>query len=149
MIREKIAEIDARMAELFVSRMHLAHDVAEYKKTYGLPIYDAEQENRVLERGAEHVQDTQLGGYYRTFLGNMMDLSKQYQHRLMEGVKVAYSGVPGAFAHIAAGRIFPDAVLTPYGSFREAYAARQTARAITRSSRSKTVTPAKSARQWI
>ena len=122
-IRSKIAETDAQMAELFVRRMHLVREVAAYKKAYGLPILDAAQEARVLERGAERVRDAQLGGYYRAFLVHMMDLSKQYQRRLTEGVKVAYSGVPGAFAHIAAGRIFPDAVLTPFSSFREAYAA--------------------------
>lgn len=122
-IRKEIADVDAQMAELFVRRMRLAQDVAAYKKQYGLPILDAEQEARVLERGAERVPDAQIGSYYRSFLQNLMDLSKQYQRRLTEGVKVAYSGVPGAFAHIAAGRIFPDAVLTPFGSFREAYAA--------------------------
>lgn len=120
-IREEIAEVDEQMAALFVRRMRLAQEVAAYKKTYGLPVYDASQEARVLERGAERVRDTQLVGYYRSFLQGMMDLSKRYQRRLMEGVKVAYNGVPGAFAHIAAGRIFPDAVLTAFGSFREAY----------------------------
>jgi chorismate mutase/prephenate dehydratase len=122
-IRKEIADVDAQMAELFVRRMRLAQDVAAYKKTYGLPILDAEQEARVLERGAERVPDAQIGGYYRSFLQGVMDLSKQYQRRLTEGVKVAYNGVPGAFAHIAAGRIFPDAVLTPFGSFRDAYSA--------------------------
>ena len=120
-IRKGIAEVDDKMAELFERRMRLAQDVAAYKKTYGLPVLDAEQEARVLERGAARVRDAQIGGYYRSFLQNMMDLSKQYQHRLLEGVRVAYSGVPGAFAHIAAGKIFPDAVLTAFGSFREAY----------------------------
>jgi chorismate mutase/prephenate dehydratase len=38
-------------------------------------------------------------------------------------MKVAYSGVPGAFAHIAAKNVFPDGVPLPYGSFREAYEA--------------------------
>ena len=120
-IRKEIAEVDERMAELFVRRMRLAQDVASYKKTYGLPILDAEQEARVLERGAQRVQDALISGYYRSFLQSVMDLSKQYQHRLIEGVRVAYNGVPGAFAHIAAGRIFPDAVLTSFSSFRDAY----------------------------
>lgn len=124
-IRESIAETDDRMAELFVRRMELVREVAAYKKEYGLPVLDASQEARVLERGAQRVPDAQLGGYYRSFLQNVMDVSKQYQHRLMEGVKVAYNGVPGAFACIAAGRIFPDAVLMPCASFREAYAAAQ------------------------
>lgn len=120
-IRKEISEVDDAMAALFVRRMQLAEKVASYKKTYGLPVFDAAQEARVLERGAERVPDTRLGGYYRSFLQNLMDLSKQYQHRLLEGVKVAYNGVPGAFAQIAAARIFPDAMLTPFGSFRDAY----------------------------
>ena len=118
-IRSEIAQVDDRMAELFVRRMQLVQDVAAYKKTYGLPVLDAGQEARVLERGGERVQDAQLSGYYRSFLQNMMDLSKQYQHRLMDGVKVAYNGVPGAFAYIAAQRIFPDAALLSCGSFRK------------------------------
>ncbi len=122
-IRDEIAEVDERMAQLFVRRMALSQKVAAYKKTYGLPILDGAQEARVLERGAERVSDAQIGGYYRSFLQNVMDLSKQYQHRLTEGVKVAYNGVQGAFAQIAAGRIFPDAILTAYGSFRDAYQA--------------------------
>ena len=93
-IRKEIAEVDDRMADLFVRRMRLAQDVAAYKKAYGLPVLDASQEARVLERGAERVPSAQFGGYYRSFLQTVMDLSKQYQHRLMEGVKVAYSGVP-------------------------------------------------------
>lgn len=122
-IRNEIAEIDGQIADLFVRRMQLVRDVAAYKKEYGLPVFDAEQEKRVLDRGTQRVQDAQIGSYYRLFLQNVMDLSKQYQHRLMEGVSVAYNGVPGAFAHIAAKRIFPDAALTAFGSFREAYAA--------------------------
>lgn len=36
-------------------------------------------------------------------------------------IKVAYSGVEGAFASIAAGRIFPGAKQVPFRSFGEAY----------------------------
>lgn len=40
-----------------------------------------------------------------------------------KGLKVAYSGIEGAFAHIAAGRIFPGADRISYRSFRAAYEA--------------------------
>ena len=50
-----------------------------------------------------------------------MEISKQYQHRLLEGMKVAYSGVEGAFAHIAAKKIFPDGQYVSYGDFAKAY----------------------------
>ncbi len=37
--------------------------------------------------------------------------------------KVAYSGIEGAFAHVAARRMFPEAMHVSYKSFREAYEA--------------------------
>ena len=120
-IRAEIADGDAQMAALFVRRMELVQSVARYKGEYGLPVYDAQQERKVLERGRARVADAQLCSYYIPFLENLMDLSKKYQRRLLEGVKVAYNGVPGAFAHIAAGRIFPQAELTAYDGFAEAY----------------------------
>ena len=36
-------------------------------------------------------------------------------------MKVAYSGVEGAFAHIAAGKIFPDGHKIPFADFESAY----------------------------
>lgn len=36
-------------------------------------------------------------------------------------VKVAYSGIEGAFAHVAARRMFPDALHVSYANFKEAY----------------------------
>ncbi|MBO4375283.1 MAG: hypothetical protein J5829_09280 [Lachnospiraceae bacterium] len=37
--------------------------------------------------------------------------------------KVAYSGIEGAFAHVAARRLFPDAIYVSHGNFRDAYEA--------------------------
>jgi chorismate mutase/prephenate dehydratase len=50
-----------------------------------------------------------------------MEISKKIQHRLLEGMKVAYSGVEGAFANIAAEKIFPDASAVAYPDFKSAY----------------------------
>ena len=50
-----------------------------------------------------------------------MATSRAYQYRMQSGLKIAYSGVPGAFAHIAAGRIFPDASRVPHSDFKAAY----------------------------
>jgi len=59
--------------------------------------------------------------YYVEFLQSLMDVSKKYQHKLLEGTKIAYSGIEGAFANIAAKKIFPDGNLIPYTSFHSAY----------------------------
>ena len=121
--REEIKYADRAMAELFVKRMRAVEDVAAYKKEHGLPVYDAAQEKRVLERSAAFVEDDMLRDYYIKFLEETMALSRAYQRRLLEGERIAYSGVPGAFAHIAAKRIFPDADQVAFSSFDEAYGA--------------------------
>ena len=38
-------------------------------------------------------------------------------------MKIAYSGIEGAFAYIAAKRIFPNEELVSFGDFRSAYEA--------------------------
>ena len=43
-----------------------------------------------------------------------------------EKLKIAYSGVQGAYAQIVAGKVFPDAEYCTYASFRQAYEAAET-----------------------
>ena len=119
--RKTINKVDAQMAELFVERMRAAELVYAYKKEYGLPILDAKRENVVIERNASAIEDGVLRGYYIDFLRDVMAVSRAYQYRMQSGLKVAYSGVEGAFAHIAAGRIFPEANRIPYRDFALAY----------------------------
>ena len=121
--RAEIARVDAEMAELFRRRMAAAAQVAAYKKDHGLPILDAQQEQRVLERCLPLMPEEGLRELYADYLRSLMELSKRYQRLLTEGRRVAYSGVPGAFAYIAAQRIFPDALLVPFPSFADAYGA--------------------------
>ena len=121
--REVIRQVDEEMAKLFVKRMEAVRSVAAYKKERGLPIEDKEQEARVIKGRSALVEDPELRSFYVNFLQDTMDVSKRWQHYLMKGLKVAYSGVEGAFAHIAAGRIFPDGELASYPSFESAYEA--------------------------
>ena len=123
--RKIISEIDMEMADLFVRRMQAAVQVAEYKKERGLPIFDGARERELLEKGSQRVSDPALREHYVRFLQNNMDVSKDYQRQLLEGMKVAYSGTEGAFAHIAAGEIFQSARLVGYPNFVEAYRAVQ------------------------
>ncbi len=119
--RKIINDIDAKMAELFVQRMKASEMVFAYKKEFGLPIFDPKREDSVIEKNAAMIEDDVLKGYYIDYIKNLMSVSKAYQYRLQSGLKVAYSGVPGAFAHIAAGRIFPDANRVSYRDFKAAY----------------------------
>ena len=119
--RVRINEIDAQMAKLFCERMNAVAQVAEYKRQVGMPVLDASREAEVIERNAALVTDDRLRAYYVHYLTYNMSLSRKYQHALLEGQRVAFSGVPGAFADIAASRIFPDGVRVPCADFRAAY----------------------------
>lgn len=119
--RKIINEVDSQMAELFVKRMRAAEMVYEHKKEFGLPILDQAREQAVIEKNTELIDDDVLKGYYIDFLNNMMSISRAYQYRMQSGLKVAYSGVEGAFAHIAAGRIFPEGNRVSCRDFKAAY----------------------------
>ena len=119
--REEISRIDEEMARLFERRMAAARLVAEHKMEHGLPILDTAREQALIERNSRFIDDPVIREYYVSFLQGTMDVSKRYQQRLCEGLRVAYSGVEGAFAHISAGRIFPTARLQGFKNFRSAY----------------------------
>ena len=120
-LRKEITEIDNKTAELFVSRMKLVRQVAEYKMKNGLPVLDPGREAEVLKNGSQRVEDSSLRSYYLSFLKNVMAVSRRYQTSMMSGLKVAYCGTEGAFAHIAACHLFPTAEKVAFSGFKKAY----------------------------
>ena len=122
-VRKEINEIDKEMADLFVRRMKAVEEVAEYKKERGLAILDEARENEVIRQNASLVEDDTLRGYYVNFLRDTMAVSRSYQGYLMNGMKVAYSGTEGAFAHIAANKLYPNAKKVAFSDFSSAYQA--------------------------
>ncbi len=121
--RNTIREVDREMATLFSRRMEAVREVTAYKRERGIPIMDEAQERAVVQRNLAYVEDEDLHGLYARFIRDVMDLSKQYQRRLMSGMRVAYSGIEGAFAHIASRRIFPGSEAVACPDFRSAYEA--------------------------
>lgn len=119
--RKEINKIDKQIAALFEQRMDASRDVALYKKEYGLQIFDAAREQQVCEREVELIQNPDYKQYYLEFLHSMMNIGKKYQSQVIKGSKIAYCGIEGAWAHIAARRIFPKGVLVTYPSFDKAY----------------------------
>ena len=119
--RKIINETDAQMASLFVKRMKAVETVCAYKMEFGLPILDQKREDAVIEQNAALVDDAVLKEYYIDYLKHLMAVSRAYQYRLQSGLRVAYSGVEGAFAHIAAGRIFPEGKRVSCRDFKAAY----------------------------
>ena len=121
--REIINKVDREMAKLFTERMHAAEMIAQYKRERGLPILDPEREREVIEQNSQLIEDDDIRAYYVKFLEDNMSVSRAYQTKILEGMKVAYSGTEGAFAHIASCRMFPSAKKIAYGNFESAYAA--------------------------
>lgn len=119
--RKIINDVDAQMAQLFLRRMRAAEMVYEHKKEFGLPILDQKREDLVIARNSARIEDDVIRGYYMDYLKNVMAISRAYQYRMQNGLKVAYSGVEGAFAHIAAGRIFPKSNRVSCRDFKAAY----------------------------
>ena len=119
--RKIINEVDKQMAELFVKRMKAAEMVYEHKKEFGLPILDQAREDIVVKNNSDLIEDQVLKSYYIDYIKNVMSISRAYQYRMQNGLKVAYSGVEGAFAHIAAGRIFPQSDRVSCRDFEAAY----------------------------
>ena len=119
--RKTINDVDLQMAKLFIKRMEAAETICEHKMKFGLPILDKKRENEVVEQNSALIENDVLKEYYIDYIKHLMSISRAYQHRIQSGLKVAYSGVEGAFAHIAAGRIFPKANCVSYTDFKSAY----------------------------
>lgn len=82
--RARIEEIDKEMAALFEKRMKCSENIAAYKSRNGIPILDTGREQELLERNEKYVENTDLWPYYRQFMQTVMDISKQYQHKLTQ-----------------------------------------------------------------
>ncbi len=121
--RKEINRIDTEMAKLFEKRMEVCGKIAEYKKEHGLSVRDPEREKDLINKNRSLIEHEEVESYYVSFLQSTIDLSCSYQSKLMEGARVTYSGTKGAYAYIAAKRMFPEAQLYEFSNFTDAYRA--------------------------
>ena len=119
--RREISEADEEIAQLFEKRMNAVRKVAAYKKERGLPVFDPAREEELIRKNSARVSDPELRDYYVNFLRDTMAISRSFQHKLISGARIAFSGVPGAFAAQAAAQLFPDGELVPCPDFAAAY----------------------------
>lgn len=81
--RKKIDEIDAEMTELFLKRMSLSAEIAEYKKEKNLPVFNAEREKKIIEEEQKKSPEI-LQKYLKDFYGKIFELSRKYQEEVNE-----------------------------------------------------------------
>lgn len=122
-LRNEIDGIDQILREAFERRFLLAKQIAEYKRKNNLPIFDAKREEEVILKNASLINNQELRTYYIDFLKSLMILSKDYQASIIDNYIVGYSGVEGAFAHIACNNIYPHSKPTHFNSFEETFKA--------------------------
>ena len=118
--RGQIDRVDREIAQLFEERMKAAEAVAAYKREKGLPVEDKNREKAMIQQELEWVKPL-YRPYFQSLLECMIGESKKYQGLLLRKMTVTYSGVPGAFAYIASGRIFPTAEKVSCPDFESAY----------------------------
>ncbi len=85
-IRKTIDAIDREMALLFEKRMEAVSLIARYKAKNGIAVYDAKREADVIEKNAAYVPEEPLRPYYRRYIINVMEISKDYQNELMRNM---------------------------------------------------------------
>ena len=118
-----LKNIDRDLALLFEKRLAAARDVALAQRALAIPAAEPFSPDAIIEENSPLFADEELRSYYPLFLNHLMGLSSQVEHRVMSGIRVAYAGTEGAFAHIAARKIFSNGTHIPYPDFRLAYEA--------------------------
>ena len=143
-LRDQINEIDEEILNLFLRRMDVAGQVADYKRAHDLPIYQPQREREILKKVADKA-GPEHGGYARVLFSMLMELSKSAQnkrsgkelelHRQIEcaientpklfpqAPMVACQGVEGANSQIACEKIFKNPFILYFKSFESVFTA--------------------------
>ena len=136
--RNQIDAIDNELVRLFVARMNLSAQVANYKKEHNLPIYVPTREREILLDVAEKA-GPDMSTYTRVLYSMLFELSRSYQSKcncamtplyiqITDSIEntpklfpqapiVACQGVEGAYAQIACERIFKNPFIMYFKSF--------------------------------
>ncbi len=137
-IRNEIDKVDSQLVNLFVERMNLSAQVADYKKENKLPIYVPSRERQKLQEVATQAGND-MENYARVLYSMIFELSRSYQSkrnlessslhkRIMDSIDntpklfpqtpmVACQGVEGAYAQIACEKMFKSPFIMYFKNF--------------------------------
>ena len=143
-LRNVIDGIDDQLVDLFVKRMEIAEQIAQYKKENHLPIYVPAREREKLQDVAEKA-GSDMANYTRVLYSMLFELSRSYQnkqtnaltplyHAITESIEntpklfpqtamVACQGVEGAYAQIACEKIFKAPMIMYFKNFDAVFSA--------------------------
>ncbi len=115
--RNEIDIVDKEMAQLFCKRMDAVKLVVEHKIQNNIPVLDSSREEAVVKKNVANLNNVEYAEFYEKFIRHNMELSRALQHKILSADKVAYQGAKGAFAHIAAKRLFAHGQLIAYSTW--------------------------------
>ena len=143
-LRCEIDKIDDELVQLFVQRMGLAAQVADYKKENHLPILVPAREREKLQDVAVKA-GPEMADYTRVLYSMLFELSRSYQgkrnnsktelyHRIHKAIRdttplfpqspmVACQGVEGAYSQIACEKIFKSPSIMYFKNFEGVFSA--------------------------
>lgn len=137
-IRNEIDKVDEQLVKLFVERMNLSAQIADYKKAHNLPIYVPSREREKLQNVAEQA-GAEMDNYTRVLYSMLFELSRSYQNKrnilstplhdtIVDSINntpklfpqnptVACQGVEGAYAQIACEKMFKSPFIMYFKNF--------------------------------
>lgn len=126
-LRNEIDSIDKKLVNLFVKRMGVAAQVADYKRENGKPVLDPERERMLLQKVSD-LAGEDMESQTRILYQLILSLSRSYQSHLLgldstltdrianaidttqqvfpERATVACQGVEGAYSQLACDKLF-------------------------------------------
>ncbi len=123
--RNRIDEIDKEITKLFEERMDTVINIANYKKTNNLPIFNRDREDEVIEKNVGYLKNNDYDEETRKFFISLMEVSRELQSRKMleaeeviekklslqrtKDIKqgeIGFYGVPGSFTEEAMIKYF-------------------------------------------
>ena len=142
--REEIDRIDGEILSLFARRMKLGGIIGKLKEELGLPIENSEREREILLKITRESNED-MRSCARILFSTLFELSKSYQRRshsehgefsekvlaalentpklFPASAKVGCCGIPGAYAQLAADRLFQLADITYFNDFNAVFQA--------------------------
>lgn len=148
-LRNQIDSIDQTLADLMNQRMNVSRKVAEYKSQNHSPIFHADREEQIIQNFLKNFETDRAclaRSVYQSFIRSSRALQYQYQaergidsamvsllknapHTAESVNTVCYQGVPGAWSHSAAKKIYPGKETVSVLSFEEIFTAIKEGRA--------------------
>ncbi len=143
-LRTQIDEIDDQLVRLFVERMDVAAQIADYKKENQLPILVPAREREKLQDVSKKA-GPDMANYTRVLYSMLFELSRSYQskrsgnlsplyHRITDAIEntpklfpqapmVACQGVEGAYSQIACEKMFRNPFILYFKDFEGVFSA--------------------------